>query len=51
MFMDRDDPVKIVRLKVTNESDRPRRLSLFSFAHWALGGLASETSIDVDDVV
>ncbi len=47
MFMDRDDPVKVVRLKVANRSGRPRQLSLFSYAHWALGGLASETSIDV----
>ncbi|HEX4414966.1 MAG TPA: hypothetical protein VH107_15125 [Lacipirellulaceae bacterium] len=47
MFVDRDEPVKIVLLSVKNESKRPRRLSMFSFAHWALGGLASETSIDV----
>ena len=47
LFMVRDDPVKIARLRITNRSDRTRRLSLFSFAHWALGGLASETGIDV----
>lgn len=47
MFMDRDEPVKFVLLRVANESKRPRQLSLFSFVHWALGGLASETSIDV----
>jgi N,N'-diacetylchitobiose phosphorylase len=47
MFIDRDEPVKIVRLKVKNTANITRHLSLFSFAHWSLGGLASETGIDV----
>ncbi|HEX3601156.1 MAG TPA: hypothetical protein VHU84_13485, partial [Lacipirellulaceae bacterium] len=47
MFMVPDEPVKIVRLRVMNRGNRARRLSLFSFAHWGLGGLASETGIDI----
>jgi cellobiose phosphorylase len=43
VFMAREDPVKITRLRVVNRSDRPRKLSLFSYVHWALGGLACET--------
>ncbi|HEY3392347.1 MAG TPA: hypothetical protein VGK58_06555 [Lacipirellulaceae bacterium] len=44
MFMAREDPVKITRLRLVNRSDQPRRLSLFSYVHWLLGGLACETS-------
>ena len=44
MFMAREDPVKITRLRLVNRSDRTRRLSLFSYLHWALGGLASDTA-------
>ena len=44
MFVAREDPVKITRLRVVNRSARPRRLSLFSYVHWALGGFACETS-------
>ncbi len=47
MFMVRDDPVKVARLRIENRSDRSRRLSVFSYEHWSLGGLASETTIDV----
>ena len=39
MFMARDEPVKLTRLRIANRSGRPRRLSLFSYLHWALGGL------------
>lgn len=48
MFMLRDDPVKVTKLKLVNRSAQKRRLSLFSFVHWGLGGLAFET---VDQVV
>jgi cyclic beta-1,2-glucan synthetase len=44
MFVARDEPVKLTRLRVTNLSGRMRRLSFVSLLHWALGGLASETS-------
>jgi cyclic beta-1,2-glucan synthetase len=44
LFMARDEPVKLTRLRIENRSDRSRRLSLFSYSHWALGGLISETA-------
>ena len=44
MFMARDEPVKLTRLRLVNQSGRTRRLSLFSYLHWALGGLAGETA-------
>ncbi len=47
IFMAREDPVKITRLRVVNRSDRTRKLSLFSYIHWALGALACETSRSV----
>jgi N,N'-diacetylchitobiose phosphorylase len=43
MFMARQDPLKIMRLRLVNHSNQPRRLSLFSYVHWAIGGLACET--------
>ena len=36
-FVPRHDPVKIVRLRVTNRGDVPRRLSAFSYSQWVLG--------------
>lgn len=48
MFVARNDPVKITRVRLQNHGTRPRRLTLFSFAHWALGGLAAETYRDVE---
>ncbi|HVT30792.1 MAG TPA: hypothetical protein VHE81_22495, partial [Lacipirellulaceae bacterium] len=44
IFMARDEPVKLTRLRIVNRSGRTRRLSLFSFVQWALGGLATETA-------
>ena len=44
MFMAPDDPVKFTRLRIVNRSERTRRFSLFSYLHWALGGLPSETA-------
>lgn len=44
MFMARDEPVKLTRVRIVNQSRRKRRLSLFSYVHWALGGLASEAA-------
>ncbi|MFO1431687.1 MAG: glycosyl transferase [Candidatus Competibacteraceae bacterium] len=44
LFMARHDPVKIVRLRLTNRSDRPRRLSLFSFHRLVLGGVPADSS-------
>jgi cyclic beta-1,2-glucan synthetase len=43
-FVERDDPVKVIRLRITNHSDRPRRLSAFFYAEWVLGGLREDTA-------
>src|SRR6185503_1679052 len=32
-----DDPIKISRLTLTNESGRPRRLSVTAYVEWVLG--------------
>jgi cyclic beta-1,2-glucan synthetase len=37
VFVDAVDPVKLSVLTLTNESGAPRRLSIFSYAEWALG--------------
>jgi cyclic beta-1,2-glucan synthetase len=36
-FVPLDDPIKISRLTVTNNTDRPRMLSVTSYAEWVLG--------------
>ena len=36
MFVPLDEPVKVVRLRVTNRSERPRRLSAFRYHAWVL---------------
>ncbi|HST60241.1 MAG TPA: hypothetical protein VLK84_16160, partial [Longimicrobium sp.] len=48
MFVPRHDPVKIVRLRLTNAGDRPRRISAFSYAQLVLGGLPQETGAHVE---
>ena len=37
VFVDARDPVKLSLLTLTNDSARPRRLSVFSYCEWALG--------------
>ena len=37
VFVDAADPVKLSVLTLTNESGLPRRLSVFSYAEWAMG--------------
>ncbi len=37
VFVARDEPVKLSILTLTNRSDRPRRLTLFSYNDWLLG--------------
>jgi cyclic beta-1,2-glucan synthetase len=44
VFVARDQPVKLSRIRIENHSRRPRQLTLFSYCHWALGGLLSETA-------
>ena len=40
-FVPVDDPVKVVRLRLTNPSDQPRRITATYYAHWLLGALQS----------
>ena len=44
VFVPREDPVKIARLRLTNRSARRRRVSVYSYAHWVLGGMPHETA-------
>ena len=37
VFVARDEPVKLSLLSLTNRSDRPRRLTIFSYNEWLLG--------------
>ncbi len=37
VFVAREEPVKLSLLSVTNHSDRPRRLTIFSYNEWLLG--------------
>lgn len=41
-FVPRQDPVKITRLRITNQLPRTRRLSVWSFSHLVLGVMPSE---------
>jgi cyclic beta-1,2-glucan synthetase len=43
LFVPRHDPVKVLRLRLTNHSRRRRHLSITSYAEWVLGVLPSET--------
>ncbi len=47
MFVPRRDPVKVVRLRVTNRGGRPRHLSAWGYFQWVLGGLPQESGWDV----
>ncbi len=40
-FVAADDPVRIVRVKLRNTTDRPRRLTITHFVEWALGSSRS----------
>jgi cyclic beta-1,2-glucan synthetase len=44
MFVPRHDPVKIVRVRVTNRGDTARRLSLFSYQRLVLGDTPADSS-------
>ncbi len=46
-FVAAEDPVKLVRLRVTNESGRPRRLTVTYLADWVLGLDRSATQLHV----
>ncbi|MRW85753.1 glycosyl transferase [Pseudoduganella sp. FT26W] len=44
MFVPRHDPVKLVRVRVTNRGAATRRLSLFSYQRLVLGGTPADSS-------
>ena len=43
VFVPRHEPVKIVRLRISNEGDASRRLALFSYQQLVLGSTPAET--------
>ena len=49
-FVPRNDAVKVTHIRVRNQSDRSRRLSLFAFNHWELGdgGSRKESTIQTE---
>ena len=47
LFVPRDQPVKIFRLRLKNTGTSPRRLSVTLYAEWVLGENRSRTSIHV----
>lgn len=38
-----EDPVKVVQVRITNRSERPRRLTVFWYARWVLGVLPEQS--------
>ena len=46
-FVPRLDPVKITRVRITNKSDRPRRLSMFAYQQWVLGNSTTDAKRQV----
>ncbi len=40
VFVDAKDPVEVWNVSITNESDSPRKLSLFTYFEWCLGNAA-----------
>ena len=42
-----DDPIKLIRLRIQNVSDRPRKLSATYYAEWVLGTARDETAMHV----
>ena len=47
VFVSPSDPIKLVRLRVSNRGDRPRRLSATFYAEWVLGALRDQASLQV----
>lgn len=48
VFVGCEDPVRFARITLTNKSDRPRTLSLFSYARWVLGDFAENTAPNLE---
>lgn len=42
MFMARDEPIKLTKIRIVNRGGKNRRLSLLSYLQWDLGGLPGE---------
>ena len=47
LFVAVDEPVKFARLRITNRSGRPRRLSVTGYWEWVLGELRDKTLLHV----
>lgn len=47
LFVPREDPVKITRIRLRNFSDQPRRLALFSYTRLVLGVLPGDHSAEL----
>ena len=43
VYVATDAPVKISKLKITNRSDRPRKISIIGFWEWVLGEIRSKS--------
>ncbi|HXG11839.1 MAG TPA: glucoamylase family protein, partial [Gemmataceae bacterium] len=47
LFMPPDDPVKLIRLRVRNQGQRPRRLAAVFYAEWVLGTVRDQAAMNV----
>ncbi|MFL5245477.1 MAG: GH36-type glycosyl hydrolase domain-containing protein, partial [Gemmataceae bacterium] len=47
MFVPRQDPVKVIRLKLRNLENEPRSLSATFYAEWVLGGVRDVTQMHI----
>ncbi|HEV3025068.1 MAG TPA: glucoamylase family protein, partial [Pirellulales bacterium] len=47
LFVPREDPIKVMRLRVRNAGNQPRRLSATFYAEWVLGGVRDLTHMHV----
>ncbi len=48
VFVSADDPVKLIRLRVRNSGDRPRRISATFYAEWVLGTDRDQAALQVN---
>ena len=46
-YVPREDPVKISRLSLRNDSDRPRRLSVTAYVEWVLGASRAASALSI----
>jgi hypothetical protein len=47
VFVPLDDPLKLLRLRLRNDGDRPRRLSVTYYAEWVLGTVRENAPLQV----